>query len=438
MPTRLSWGRFPNHPQAVHSVTWLDLAPAQWRALRSMQGTTLAFGNGRSYGDSCLAQSGHVLGMSRLDRFIDADWEHGIVHAEPGITLEQILELAIPRGWILPVMPGTKYATVGGAIANDVHGKNHHVRGTFGRHVRSLRLVRSDARVMECSPSLNPEMFAATIGGLGLTGLIVRAEIQLMPITSSLIDVNKVCFASLDGFFEASEALDASHEYNVAWIDCLGRGPSLGRGFCVAGNHAPNGLLEFDRRKKRKISFTPPISPINSLTLRAFNALYYRRQCSRAVKSSVGYDRYFFPLDGLLDWNRLYGAAGFQQYQCVFPAANANEALHAALSRISASGAGSFLAVLKRCGDLRSPGLLSFPLAGTSLALDFPQRDAANQRLFSSLDSIVREAGGRIYPAKDAHMSGADFRRGYPRWIELEALRDPAMMSRFWERVMRP
>jgi FAD/FMN-containing dehydrogenase len=437
MTTRLSWGRFPNHPQTAHSVAWSDLVHPQWSALRSMQGTTLAFGNGRSYGDSCLAQSGHVLEMSHLDRIIDADWEHGIIHAESGITLEQILELAIPRGWILPVMPGTQYVTLGGAIANDVHGKNHHVRGTFGRHVRSLCLARSDARMMQCSPGLNPEMFAATIGGLGLTGLILRAEIQLMAITSSLIDVKKVCFPNLEGFFEASEALDASHEYNVAWIDCLGRGRSLGRGFCVAGNHAPDGPLEFDRKKKRKIAFTPPISPINSLTLRAFNGLYYRRQCSRAVKSRVGYDRYFFPLDGLLDWNRLYGAAGFQQYQCVLPAANARGALHAALSRISASGTGSFLAVLKRCGDLRSPGLLSFPLAGTSLALDFPQRDAANQRLFSSLDSIVREAGGRIYPAKDAHMSGADFRLGYPLWPELEALRDPAMMSRFWERVTR-
>jgi FAD/FMN-containing dehydrogenase len=435
--TRLSWGHFPYHPQAVHSIAWLDLAHPQWRALRSMLGTTLAFGNGRSYGDSCLAQSGHVLEMSGLDRIIHADWEHGIILAEPGITLEKILEVAIPRGWILPVMPGTKYATLGGAIANDVHGKNHHVRGTFGRHVRSLCLARSDGHVMECSPATNPEMFAATIGGLGLTGLILRAEIQLMPITSSLVDVKKVCFPHLDGFFEASEALDASHEYNVAWIDCLARGPSLGRGFCAAGNHAPNGPLEFDRKKKRKILFTPPISPINPLTLRAFNGLYYRRQCSRASASSIGYDRYFFPLDGLLDWNRLYGAAGFQQYQCVLPAANAREALRAALSTISASGTGSFLAVLKRYGDLRSPGLLSFPLAGTSLALDFPQRDAANQSLFSSLDAIVREAGGRIYPAKDAHMSGADFRLAYPHWPELEVLRDPAMMSRFWERVTR-
>jgi FAD/FMN-containing dehydrogenase len=437
LTTRLSWGRFPDYPQAAHPVAWLDLAHEQWNALRSMQGTTLAFGGGRSYGDNCLAQSGHVLDMSGLNRIICADWEHGILHAEPGITLEQILELAIPRGWILPVMPGTKYATLGGAIANDVHGKNHHVRGTFGRHVRSLRLARSDSHLLECSANSNPDVFAATIGGLGLTGLILQAEIQLMPIKSSFIDVKQVCFPSLDGFFEASEALDASHEYNVAWIDCLGRGTSLGRGVCVAGNHAPKGPLEFDRKRKRKISFTPPISPVNSLTLRAFNGLYYRWQCSRPVESSVDYDRYFFPLDRLIDWNRLYGAAGFQQYQCVLPTMNAREALRAALSAISASKTGSFLAVLKRCGDLSSPGLLSFPLAGTSLALDFPQRDAANQRLFSSLDSIVREAGGRIYPAKDAHMSGADFRLAYPRWPELEALRDPAMMSRFWDRVSR-
>jgi FAD/FMN-containing dehydrogenase len=435
MATLLSWGRYPNAPQEAHPVAWRDLAEHNWHEVQHAHGTTLAFGNGRSYGDSCLAASGHVMQTLPLDRLITADWSSGVLRAEPGITLEQILEVAIPRGWMLPVTPGTKYATLGGAIANDVHGKNHHVRGTFGRHVRCFGLARSDGTQLECSPEFNEALFAATIGGLGLTGLILWAEIQLMPIKSSLIDVISIRFANLDEFFTLSEELDAEHEYSVAWVDCQSRGAALGRGIFMVGDHAPNGPLEVDRKKKRTVPITPPISPFNPVTLRALNELYYRRQRQEKVYSRVGYDGYFYPLDGLLEWNRIYGRAGFQQYQCVVPASVARASIRAILEAISASGTGSFLAVLKRCGAIESPGLLSFPLEGTSLALDFPQRDERNTRLFALLDAIVREAGGRMYPAKDAHMPGADFRAAYPQWQQLESLRDPAMLSRFWERV---
>ncbi|PVX82295.1 FAD-binding oxidoreductase [Paraburkholderia unamae] len=437
MTTVLSWGRYPAVPQEAHSLTWRDRAVATWREVAQAHGNALAFGNGRSYGDSCLAASNHVVRALPLDRLITVDWTTGVLRAEPGITLEQILEVAIPRGWMLPVTPGTKYATLGGAIANDVHGKNHHVRGTFGCHVRRFGLARSDGAILECSPDTHRDLYAATIGGLGLTGLLLWAEIQLMPICSSQIDQTSIRFTNLDEFFELSERLDPLHEYSVAWVDCQSRGSALGRGIFMVGDHATDGPLEVDRRKKHTVPLTLPIPIFNSLTLRAFNGLYYHRQPNGETRSKVSYDAFFYPLDSVLEWNRIYGRAGFQQYQCVVPQQTARDAIRAILDAISTSGTGSFLAVLKRCGSGVSPGLLSFPMEGTSLALDFPQRDASNVRLFACLDAIVREAGGRLYPAKDAHMSGADFRAAYSKWQELEALRDPAMMSRFWERTTR-
>jgi FAD/FMN-containing dehydrogenase len=316
-----------------------------------------------------------------------------------------------------------------------VHGKNHHVRGTFGCHVRRFGLARSDGSLFECAPDQNAELYAATIGGLGLTGLILWAEIQLMPIRSSLIDVTNIRFGNLDEFFALSERMDPLHEYSVAWVDCQSRGSALGRGIFMAGDHAPNGPLQIDQRKKHTVPFTLPVPLFNPVSLRAFNTLYYRRQLRREIRTQVGYDAYFYPLDSLLEWNRIYGRRGFQQYQCVIPRAAARDAMHAILDAIARSATGSFLAVLKRCGAIASPGLLSFPCEGTSLALDFPQRDAQNTRLFARLDAIVREAHGRLYPAKDAHMSGADFQAAYPQWRQLEALRDPAMLSRFWQRV---
>ncbi|HDR9833708.1 TPA: FAD-binding oxidoreductase [Burkholderia multivorans] len=437
MRTVLSWGRYPVQPQTPHDIAWRGDLPHVWSTVADAHRTTLAFGNGRSYGDSCLASSDHVVRTRTLDRLISANWETGVLRAEPGITLEQILEVAIPRGWMLPVTPGTKYATLGGAIANDVHGKNHHVRGTFGRHVRRFMLARSDGAQLECGPDANPALHAATIGGLGLTGLIVWAEIQLMPIKSSQIDVTSIRFGDLDEFFALSDAFDRAHEYSVAWVDCLGSGRHLGRGIFMVGDHADVGPLDVDRRVKRTVPFTFPVPIFNKATLRAFNGLYYHRQQAREVRSTVSYDQYFYPLDGLLEWNRIYGRRGFQQYQCVVPRAVALDATREMLRAIAGSGTGSFLAVLKRCGEIRSPGLLSFPMDGTSLALDFPQRDEQNRRLFSVLDTIVRDAAGRIYPAKDAHMSGEDFRAAYPDWEQVETLRDPALLSRFWERVTR-
>lgn len=430
-----SWGRYPDYPQVGHPVQWRDGLQSVWSRVAGASGTTLAYGNGRSYGDCCLAASDQVVHTRPLNRFIAADWETGVLRAEAGTTLDEILQVAVPRGWMLPVTPGTKYVTLGGAVANDVHGKNHHVRGTFGCHVRCFALLRSDRTPFECSPETNAEFFAATIGGLGLTGVIAWVEIQLMPIRSSRISVISTRFENLDEFFSLSEELDSKHEYSVAWIDCLSRGAALGRGIFMVGDHAETGGLELPVKKKRTVPITPPISLINPLTLRAFNTLYYNRQQRKTVRSEVDYDSYFYPLDSLLEWHRIYGKRGFQQYQCVLPQARSRDAMHAILEAIGKCGTGSFLAVLKRCGDALSPGLMSFPMEGASLALDFPQHDETNRSLFEQLDAVVREAGGRIYPAKDAHMSAADFQTAYPQWRRLEALRDPALMSRFWQRT---
>lgn len=430
-----SWGRVPHAPQQGHGCGWRsELAKAAARVVKG-HGSTLPYGNGRSYGDSCLASSDQVLTMRRLDRLIEADWAAGVVEVEAGMTLAELLALAIPRGWFLPVTPGTQFATVGGAIANDVHGKNHHRRGTFGHHLISFSLLRHGEGSLHCSPDEQAELFAATIGGLGLTGIICAARIRLIPIRASQIDTQTVRFGGLDEFFALSETLDSQHEYAVAWVDCLARGAQRGRGVYIVGDHAAYGSLETGGQPRLRVPLTPPVSLVNRYSLKPFNSLYWHAHPKVPTQGRSHYEPFFYPLDRILHWNRIYGRRGFQQYQCVLPERSARAALGQLLEQIAAAGEGSFLAVLKRCGHLRSPGLLSFPMAGVSLALDFPQSPALVERLFPRLDALVREAGGRLYPAKDAHMSGADFRHAYPAWERVEALRDPTLMSRFWNRV---
>lgn len=423
----LSWGRYPYCPQTPHKIFWPEDVP---KGLA--HGATLAYGQGRSYGDSCLAESGRVLAMERLSRVLSCDWDLGVVFAQAGLTLAKLIDISLPHGWFPPVTPGTKFITLGGAVANDVHGKNHHASGTFGRHVKRLILYRSDEDVVECSPTVRPELFAATIGGLGLTGIILAVEFDLRRVTSNKIEQRNIRFDNLDEFFELSQAHDASHEYTVAWVDCLSK---TGRGHYMAGNHATDGVLIPAPPGRIGVPIDPPFSLVNALSLRVFNALYYHRQQRKEVVSCVGYDPFFYPLDGILQWNRLYGRAGFQQYQCVVPQKDGREVIRAVMQEIAKSGIGSFLAVLKRFGNLPSPGLLSFPLEGVTLALDFPQRDEINTRLFAKLDRLVHDAGGRLYPAKDAHMSATDFKKAYPCWKKVEALRDPKLMSLFWKRV---
>lgn len=432
-----SWGRYPRFPQTGHGISWRAEVPEELARIAAGHGSLLPFGNGRSYGDSCLAVSDQVLSMRPLDRMIAADWQTGVIRAEAGMTLDELLRLAIPRGWFLSVTPGTKFATLGGAVANDVHGKNHHVRGTFGRHVGAFGLVRSDRVGFEVLPGDADGLFAATIGGLGLTGVIDWVELQLMPIKSSLVDVVSIRFDSLAEFFELSRELDGLHEYAVAWIDCAARGKSAGRGIYMVGDHADEGVLAYDDKPKLSVPVVPPISAINSLSLRLFNHFYYNAAKPGRHPGLGGYEPYFYPLDRILHWNRIYGPKGFQQYQCVIPESAGGAAIGDMLDAIAAAHGGSFLAVLKRFGDVVSPGLLSFPEAGTTLALDFPEHGEQTAKLFADLDTIVRAAGGRIYPAKDAHMSGEFFRASYPQWTQLETLRDPVLCSRFWKRVIQ-
>lgn len=433
MKGQLSWGRYPKRPQTVHPIMWPGELPsllATWD-----HGRSLPFGCGRSYGDSCLAESDHLIGMRGLDRFISADWDTGRIKAQAGLTLADLIAASLRRGWFVPVTPGTKFVTLGGAIANDVHGKNHHVMGTFGRHVREIELYRSDEGVIRCSRQERPELFAATIGGLGLTGVILSVELQLRPVESGLIAQRSIKFGNLDEFFALSREHDRAHEYTVAWVDCLATGTRVGRGHYITGDHTEGDDRRPARAGRLSVPFDPPISLVNSWSLRGFNTLYYHRQRRRVNRAIVGYDPFFYPLDKLLAWNRMYGRKGFQQYQCVVPSPGARDSIGAIMGEIARSGMGSFLSVLKQCGALASPGLMSFPMAGTSLALDFPQREPGISRLFARLDTIVHEAGGRLYPAKDAHMTATHFRQAYPGWQEVEALRDPILMSHFWKRV---
>ncbi|WP_410209786.1 FAD-binding protein [Aquirhabdus sp.] len=442
MADLLSWGRYPHHPQHPQAVYWADDVAPALSGIVDSHATSLPYGMGRSYGDSCLAASNHVIMTQGMNRILAADWKTGVILAQAGLSFADIIQIALPRGWFLPVTPGTKYVSLGGAVANDVHGKNHHVMGTFGRHVLRLFLYRSDEGMLECSRQIRPNLFAATIGGLGLTGVIVAVEFQLRPVVTSNINQTSIRFGRLQDFFQLSASHDQSHEYTVAWVDCLATGQHAGRGHFIAGNHAlkdeapySHTDLKLAPSKGFKMPFDPPFSLVNSLSLRAFNTLYYHRQLQERIDSRVNYDPFFYPLDGIKQWNRMYGRAGFQQYQCVIPEQDGQAVIAGIMQEIAKSGTGSFLAVLKQCGDIVSPGLLSFPLHGVSLALDFPQHDQKNTLLFNRLDALVHEAGGRLYPAKDAHMSAAHFQKAYPQWSTIEAIRDPKLLSQFWQRV---
>jgi FAD/FMN-containing dehydrogenase len=426
-----SWGHYPRVEQRIlrlHDRT---------AALPAFEGNALAYGNGRSYGDSCLNPQGTLLYTRGLDRFIAFDMAKGTLRCEAGVTLGEILDLIVPHGWFLPVTPGTRHVTVGGAIANDVHGKNHHVAGTFGHHVLGFGLLRSDGTRSECAPGVSP-LFAATIGGLGLTGVITWAELQLRRIDNPWLETETIRFDGLDDFFALSAESVGTHEYTVAWIDCLAKGKALGRGHFHRSVHANATVKAGPAAPKTALAMpiTPSFSLVNRLTLRPFNALYFQRQQVRRRRAIVHYAPFFYPLDGIRDWNRMYGPRGFLQHQCVIPTAESRAAVVELLREIAGSGSGSFLAVLKEFGNRPSLGLLSFPRSGTTLALDFPNAGPEVFALLDRLDAIVAAAGGAVYPAKDARMSGAHFRSAYPRWQEFQAFVDPRFSSGFWRRVM--
>jgi FAD/FMN-containing dehydrogenase len=424
-------------PEEVVPVYWRDELPDLARYERPV----LPFAYGRSYGDSCLNENGVTLDVSHLKRFIVFDETNGLLRCEAGVSLSEALDLIVPRGWFLPVTPGTKYISVGGAIANDVHGKNHHQEGTFGCHVTQFELLRSDGTHLLCSPEQNSDMFRATIGGLGLTGLILWAEFRLLPINGPYIDMERIRYSTLKEFMDISADSDTDFEYTAAWVDCLEGGMHLGRGIFLRGNHERSGRYA-DKQLPKKMEFTVPVDMpsfvLNTLSIKVFNTAYYFSQASKRVRKVIPYQPFLYPLDSVHEWNRMYGKRGFMQYQCVVPYEGGFEVMTALLDRISHSGEGSFLTVLKKFGDIKSPGILSFPRPGLTLALDFANNGPKTLNLFNDLDKLVLQSGGAIYPAKDSRMSPEVFEASFPQWKTFEQYIDPHFSSSFWRRVTPP
>ena len=422
-----NWTRFPHSRSVVIPVNSQD----QDIPFRQLSTSFLPYGMGRSMGDSCLNHDNALLFTRGLKRVISFDPVQGRLTAEAGITFDEIIRLALPQGWFLPVTPGTRFVTLGGAVANDVHGKNHHCEATFGHHVIRFQLRRSDGCRLSCSRDENQAWFRATIGGLGLTGLLEWIEVQLKPVLNSWIDCETIRYENVDEFHALSAESTEKFEHVVAWVDSLTTRP-LGRGVFMRGNHnrdpqrteriAPGAA-------KIKVPFIPPFSLVNQWTLKAFNTAYYWAKPQRKA-TSVPLGSFFYPLDQIGAFHRMYGPGGMIQWQALIPSKEAaREVLLSALRM-----GGSFLTVMKVMGNHPPFGLLSFSGPGITIALDFPY-SAAVLGALPRLDEIVAAVGGRLYPAKDARMSGSHFRRFYPQWEELRPFIDPRFSSSFWRRV---
>lgn len=428
-----SWGRLPiEDPYRCVEGDW------RFEVLPELEAgdSVLPFGLGRSYGDSCINSSGSHISTRRLNRFIQFDSNLGLLECEAGVTFNEILELIVPRGWFLPVVPGTRFVTLGGAIANDVHGKNHHRAGSFACHVVSLEVLRSDGSRTPCTLEENSELFAATIGGLGLTGLITRAAVQLQKISSDTLSTENIPFTSIEHFVELSND-SMEWDYNVAWVDSTAAGANAGRGILSRAKHITQAtqMVSNDSKRTLSVPFVPPVSLINNWTVSRFNQLYYFQKSRNTKPINQHYQPFFFPLDSVSNWNRIYGKRGFYQYQCVVPLEGGRVAIERLLGEVRHSGEGSFLTVLKIFGEKASPGLLSFPRAGLTLAIDLPNRGDRTLRLLDQLDAIVRDAGGGLYPAKDARMSREMFLASYPQVEKFTEQIDPQFSSAFWRRM---
>lgn len=416
------WGRFPLADCRV-------LEPrenADVEFLIQHESSVIARGNGRAYGDAALNPHATLL-MRRLQRFIDFDPSTGLLICEAGTLVADIVELFVPRGWFLPVTPGTKYVTVGGMVAADVHGKNHHIAGSFGRHVLWFDIALADGRIVRCSRHEDADLFAATVGGMGLTGVILRVAFPLIPIETNLIRQTTLRAANLEEAMICFEE-NAEATYSVAWIDCLASNDRLGRSLVFLGEHAcrddmvpkrTRGSYGASARRALRVPFDFPSLALNRFSVAAFNELYYRH--CRAGSSLVDLEPYFYPLDAVADWNRIYGRRGFLQYQFVLPKAASLGAMTTILQRVGKHGTASFLAVLKLFGPQK--GLMSFPMEGYTLCLDFPA-SGRNLALIPELDAIVADYGGRIYLAKDARADAAMFARGYPGFEAFKAIRN--------------
>lgn len=404
--TLMSWGRYP---RIKNTVLRFDTDESLQKIV-SEHHDLIPYGNGRSYGDSAL--SSHIINVRPHDYFIDFDDESGLLHVQAGVLLSEILESFVPRGWFLKITPGTKLITVGGAIASDVHGKNHHVVGCFSECIKDFKMMLADGEIITCSKAGTPEYFKATCGGQGLTGVILTARIYLKKINSKYIDQTTIKTNNLKETFEAFEEYK-NYPYSVAWIDCLAKGKDIGRSLLMVGDFMDDGDLGYQDKQKHSIPFSFPDFALSNWSMRAFNWLYYGRVRKGISKQKVGIDTFFYPLDAIGHWNRIYGKRGFTQYQFILPKEYSYQGLEEVLSAVASSGKGSFLAVLKLHGKTNE-NYLSFPMEGYSLTLDFKIEDGVFE-LLDTLDEIVVKYGGRIYLAKDVRVSKEVFEKGYPR-----------------------
>lgn len=410
--TLAGWGR--TAPATLDAARPERVAEAR-RALAAVGNEGLiAHGGGRSYGDAALNEGGRALLTRRLDRILAFDPATGDLVAEPGVTFADLMSVFLPRGFLVPVTPGTAFATLGGAVANDVHGKNHDRTGGFGDHVQWLDLLLPSGEVARIAPDQQPELFAATIGGIGLTGIVLAIALRLQRVPSPQVTVSERRVADLDGFLDSFARHRASATYSVGWIDALARGKRLGRGIVELAEPAAESAAAPPRPSRtRRVPRDLPGFVLNPASIALFNEAYYRRVPSAGRERLVSYEKFLYPLDALHDWNRIYGRRGFYQFQCVLPDAEAARGLRALLETVSAARGASFLAVLKTLGG-EGRGHLSFPLRGYTLALDFPRGPGVDE-LMLRLERLTLDHGGRIYLAKDACLSAAGFAAMYPK-----------------------
>lgn len=426
------WGRYPR------SVCHL-YRPERCSSLQALidskqEPSWIGRGLGRSYGDAASNSDQGVILCQRLDRFLGFDPDSGRLHCEAGVSLAEILQAFLPRGWFLPVSPGTRLVSAGGAVAADIHGKNHHRDGCFSRHLEQIELWTADGQILTCSPQQHRDVFEATCGGMGLTGFIRSVALRLIPVETAWMRVNLHRTRDLDETLEALQEAD-EHRYSVAWLDALAKGRSLGRGIVMAGEHASVEELTPRRRRhplrlaeKRPlpIPFNMPHLLLNRFTVGMFNRLYYRRAPRSPATRLIDIDRFFYPLDALQHWNRLYGKRGFLQYQCLFPPQQSRGGLIELIDRFRRAGHASFLTVLKRFGEEAGP--LSFPQPGHTLALDVANTGPELLEFLEEMDQLVLKKGGRVYLAKDARLSPQSFRQMYPRypeWLAVKRRLDP-------------
>ena len=434
------WGRtMPAHADVL-TATGRD-REALARTVKSIPPRGgIARGLGRSYGDAAQRTGGVTLRLRDSIHDVVLDPGSATATVPGGVDLDELTRLIVPRGFFVPVTAGTRYVTVGGAIASDIHGKNHHVDGSFGNHVRRLSLLLADGDVVEVGPDRDPELFWATVGGMGLTGIIVDATVELLPIETSRCSVDTTRTADLDSLLALMEERDRDYRYSVAWVDLLARGRHLGRSVLTQGEHArvdeltPRQAVDPLAYDPRQLVAVPPVVPpagvLNHLTVAAFNEAWYRKAPKRRVGQVVSIPAYFHILDAVGSWNRLYGRRGFLQYQFVVPFGE-EHTLRRVIERLAASGVASFLVVLKRFGAA-NPAPLSFPSPGWTLALDVPVAAKGLTGLLHGLDELVLDAGGRHYLAKDGHTTPDAIRRGYPRLAEWQAVRDRVDPGRTW------